>query len=86
MKVSFRDISKVKKGTLTMVMINIKSVNEKAMIEAMHFYSNEKTGFNFLSPSTRNLKYYTRLNVVETEKLFLLAKIRYNQICKEVIK
>lgn len=71
MEYSFKDISKVRKGTLTQVLINKKSIeNEQLFKTVMSKFRDEKTGFNWLIPSTINLKYYTRLNVVETEKLF----------------
>lgn len=71
MKYSFKNISTVKKGTLTELLINKKSIKDKNLFNSIMIeFRGEKTGFNWLIPSTINLKYYTRLNVVETEKLF----------------
>lgn len=71
MKYSFKDISTIKKGTLTQVLINKKSIrNRNKFNEIMVSFRGEKAGFNFLFPSRINLKYYTRLSVAETEKLF----------------
>jgi flagellar assembly factor FliW len=68
---SFKDISTVRRGTLTRLLINKKSIENKNIFNiVMVNFRGEKTGFNYLIPSTINLKYYTRLNVVETEKLF----------------
>lgn len=68
-----KDISKIRKGTLTSVNIRRKHLNEKLFQEII----NEFKDFIWLMPSNTNLKYFTRKKVAETENLFDKVKKKY---------
>jgi len=80
MNVTFRNVSKVRKGTLTDIKIKIKSVEDHELFfELMVKYRSDKTGFNWLIPSKINYKYYTRMNIEDTCDLFEKFRKEYRE-------
>jgi len=84
MYATFRDVSKVRKGTLTDIKIRIKSIKDhKIFLDLMVKYQDEKKGFNWLIPSKINYKYYTRMNINDTYDLFEKFRKEYYKILRE---
>lgn len=75
MKLTLKDTSTKKFGVITQVLINKKSVPE-------YFRSimREQKEFISLCGSSVNYRYYTRLDIEETEKLIIAVKNRLNEI------
>lgn len=90
MKVTMTDISNVKNGTMTKVLINKKSIGclESDFYHVMASFTttrNEKNYFRWNIPSNINYKYFTHMNVGDTEKLFMKFRaelIKFSQTKK----